>query len=260
MQSHLTVQGTEVFLLRSLIVSLMTISLLTTGGSLYLMMKLNLFPGPALISFDESGQLVFRDTVNLDRIHLTQNTISGVQSISEDVDFETPTSRLSVSHDHVEIASPKGFQVVSENGDKIFPANLSSISLPSSLSSLYVADVAKDVKKIRSPVASDLEVKASTMKIRGNEGLHAEGKTASLTAANIVLTSVNGSIVLAAHHEGIFMHGLNGDDTQVTTSDGDLQYKLCVCGKSGRLFRLHLSTPDTTCADVRFPESANPCL
>lgn len=39
-----------------------------------------------------------------------------------------------------------------------------------------------------------------------------------------------------------------------------LQYKLCVCGKSGRVFKLHMKNAANTCADVRFPESINPCI
>jgi hypothetical protein len=226
-------------------------------------MKLNLFPGPAIISFDDSGRLLFRDTVSFDRIHLTQNTISGLEYISGAVDFESQTSRLSVNDDQIEIASPNGFHVVSpDTGDKIFPANLSAVSLPSSLASLTVTNVAKEVKRVRSPIGSELEIKASQLKVRGNQGFHAEGKISALTAAeNIVLTSLNGSIVLDTH-EGIFLQGLKKEfsASQVTNVEGDLQYKLCICGKSGRIFKLHLLSPETTCADVRFPESANPCL
>ena len=252
-------QGTESFILVTLLVGLLAVSLLTTGASFYLVAKFNLFPGPALISFDEDGYLIFRQSVDMDWVRLTHNTVSGVESISGDVVFETPASSVTVNNEKVEFISPNGFQVTSpETGDKIFPGNLSSLSLPSSLSSLAVTAGIKDVKRIRSPVDSDLDIRGGSVKLRGNLGFHAEGRTVSLLAAkDIITSSFNGSVVLDAH-EGIYLKGLKRSPGGQTGEDS--QYKLCVCGKSGRIFRLHAKTPDTTCADVRFPESANPCV
>ena len=256
------IHGTEAFILVSLLTGLLVVSVLTTGTSIFLMIKLNLFPGSAVISFDKTGQVIFNQPVDIERIHLTHNTISGVESISGDVSFETPTSHLSVNDQSIEISSPNGFQIVSpDTGDKIFPVNLSSLALPSSLSSLSVPGGIKNVKRIRSPIDSDLDIKATSVKIRGNQGLQTEGRTVSLSAgSNIVISSLNGSIILDAH-EGIYLQGLKRGVTPSPSSEETvLQYKLCICGKSGRLFKLHLKTPDTTCADVRFPESANPCV
>jgi len=253
----------EAFILVSLVIGLVLVSVITSLASFYLIFKLNLFPGKEMISFDSNGRVIFNQNVDLNRIHLTNNGIKEVETITGNVVLQTSSSRLSVNDEGIEISAPNGFQVVSpETGRKIFPPDFSSLSLPSSLSSLSISGGVTGVKKIRSPVDQDLEIRGSSIKMRGNQGVDIRGKTISIRGEQISLSSLNGSVIFDAA-DGIYLRGLPAYSVEADKPESfpvTVQYKVCVCGKSGRLFKLHMKTAETTCADVRFPESRNPCI
>ena len=251
------VHGTEAFFLIWLIVLLLVVSILTTGASVFLMIKLRLFPGLETIVFKEDGSVVFNHGVEMDTLHLATNAISGVQVIEGNILIQAGGSRMSVNKEGIQVSARQGLRVLSsKTGEQIFPVDFGSLPLPASLSSLTLNSGAKNVKKIRSPVDEDLEVSGGSVKIGGSQGIRVEGRVVSIDGRDIQLTSQNGSIVLDAA-AGIYMPALLG---KADGSDkSNLQYKLCICSKTGLLFKLHMKTAETTCADVRFPESANPC-
>lgn len=121
---------------------------------------------------------------------------------------------------------------------------------------------AKNVHKIRSPIDQDLTISAKErIRIKGNEGIKLDGKEIHFTSNGMFLTSVNGSVVLEGKRGVSF--NLNPLDNYPRKEDEErttaLHYKLCICAKSGRVFKLHMKNAHNTCADVRFPESINPC-
>ena len=100
------------------------------------------------------------------------------------------------------------------------------------------------------------------MKIRGNEGIDLESKRIEMEASSLFLSSINSSIILDAK-EGIYLNMKTLGkivDNKESFGDQRLQNKLCVCGKTGRIFQIQLNHPSHGCADVRFPESINPCI
>ena len=282
----MNVRGTEAFVLVSVIVGLLILSVITTIISLFIVIKLRLAPGSESITFSKDGNIIFNGESDLDRVHLYKNVLKGmfpkhitqlvssasmtslckcvdVQTISGDVLMEAGDSYLSVNANGIEIGSPDGFQVTSTSGKKIFPPDFSSLSLPATLSSLTLPGGARNVHKVRSPVDQDLNIEArERIRVKGNEGVTIDSKEIKFQSNGMFLASINGSIVMDGAQGVAFK--LEATDNYPRREDESpvmaLQYKLCICGKSGPLFKLHLKNAHNTCADVRFPESINPCV
>ncbi|KAI1305918.1 Beta-sarcoglycan [Halotydeus destructor] len=258
------VKGTEAFVLVSLVVGLFVLSLLTTVISLFIVIKLRLVPGSETITFSKDGNVVFNGETNLNKIHLYQNKIKGVSQLTGNIRLEAGNSYLNVNSKGIEIGSDEGFQVISpKTGKKIFPPDFNSLSLPSTLSSLSLPGGAQNVHKIRSPIDEDLNIASKDrVRIKGNEGVTIDGKQISLSSNGMFLSSVNGSVVLDAARGVVFKFDPNDIYPKKMDSSvsGSLQYKLCICSKSGRVFKLQMKTAQSSCADVRFPESINPCV
>lgn len=219
-----------------------------------------------MIAFSDDGHVIFNHQAYLNRINLYKNVINGVSKIKGDVSLEAgPDSYLHLNSDGLEIGSPEGFQVYSRKTDKLlFPPDFSQLSLPS-VSSISIKGGIRNVHKIRSPTNDDLTISSDeSISISGNEGVNVQSKAINLSASSISLSSLNGSIVFDGEqgitinpNRMVISHGGGS-----ISSDGEetLQYKLCVCGKTGRLFRIKIKSSDQGCADVRFPESGNPCI
>ena len=83
-----------------------------------------------------------------------------------------------------------------------------------------------------------------------------------MDASSIFLSSINSSIIFEAK-EGIYLNMKtfkNIIESKESVAEHKLQHKICVCGKTGRIFQIQLKHPNHGCADVRFPESVNPCI
>lgn len=147
-----------------------------------------------------------------------------------------------------------------ETDRQLFPIDFGMLSIPS-IPSLSLPGGAKDVNKIRSPTDQDLNIESKKrIRIRGNEGIDLESKRIEMDASSIFLSSVNSSIIFEAK-EGIYLNMKTFKRVvDNSVSDLKLQHKLCVCGKTGRIFRIQVKHSNHGCSDVRFPESANPCI
>ena len=236
--------------------------------------KLNLFPGYELISFNPLDQsVVLNGRTTLSNIQLDTPVIQGVQSMQGNIRLTAGDSSVSVNDDSIEFKSPSGLKIISPStGDEIFPAKLASMSLPSTLSSLSLPGGVKGIRKIRSPIDQDLVIESkSGLLIRGNQGVNLQSKIVTVSGKQVLLKSSNGSIHLSAGSSndqtgdadpdaGIYLPSIPTIISDDSYSVRNLQYKLCVCGKTGKLFKLHMRNRETTCAHVRFPESDNPCL
>lgn len=219
-----------------------------------------------MIAFSDDGHVIFNHEANLNRVHLYKNVMAGVSKIKGDISLEAGSeSYLHLNSEGLEIGSPEGFKVYSQKTDKLlFPPDFSKLPLPS-ISSISIEGGIRNVHKIRSPTDSDLTISsARSISISGNEGVQIDSKSINLASSSISLSSINGSIVFEGE-QGITINPTRmiispgSIDEGEETNSMSLQYKLCVCGKTGRLFRIKIKSPDHTCADVRFPESSNPC-
>lgn len=187
-----------------------------------------------------------------------------ISTISGELVFESGTSALNINDNGIQITSDNGFEVRTKDNNKlIFPLDFGSLSIPS-IPSLALPGGAKEVNKIRSPTDQDLNIESmQKIRIRGNEGIDLESKRIEMKSMSLFLSSINSSIILEAK-EGIYinMKTFNAivEHNKESTAEERLQHKLCVCGKTGRIFQIRLSHPSHGCADVRFPESANPCI
>lgn len=209
------------------------------------------------MSFNKDGSVVFNSPVQIGSLNLATNTISGVQELEGNIEVQAGQSRMSFNDKGIQLTSPRGLRVLSsKTGQQIFPVDFGSMPLPASLSTLALDGGAKNVKKIRSPSDEDLQITGDSVSIGGSQGIRAEGRQVSIDAKDIRISSQNGSIVLDAE-AGIYIPAILGNDDD--SRDKNLQYKVCICSKTGRLFKVHMKAADTSCADVRFPESVNPC-
>jgi len=255
------IKGLEAIGFVSFVVLILVISILTTITNLTIIYKLRLFPDMEFMTFINENVL-FHGDVDLDKVLLSKSQINGVSTISGDLILESGTSAININDNGIQITSDNGFEVrTKDTGKLIFPIDFGSLSIPS-IPSLSLPGGAKDVNKIRSPTEQDLGIYSrEKIKIRGNEGIDLESKKIDINGSSIFLSSINSSIILDAK-EGVYinMKTFKGIVDENSNNDKQLQHKLCVCGKTGRIFQIQLRHQSHGCADVRFPESVNPCI
>ncbi|XP_075679203.1 sarcoglycan beta [Dermatophagoides pteronyssinus] len=256
-------------ILVTIIIALLIISIATTITLLAIIYRLRLIPGFEYFTIIDDNVILHKDTY-IDRILLSNNRISGLSSITGNICLESGQSSLRINNDGIRLRSKKGLEIrSSSNGQLLFPFDLSSLPL-NSIKTLSVPNGIRDVKMIRSPLNEDLNIiSKGKIRIRGNEGVNVEGKQIKLDAKNIFLSSLNASIIMDGH-KGIYLD-MNSFKSRIvhrrqessSTSENekmDLQYKLCICGRNGQLFRMAIKDSSSSCADARFPQSDNPCL
>ncbi|XP_028968064.1 beta-sarcoglycan [Galendromus occidentalis] len=148
--------------------------------------------------------------------------------------------------EEMRVVSPK-------TGKTVFSTDFKNFKIPKGVPNLSVSEA--HVKKIRSPFNESLLITSEKqVYLKGNAGVHIKSKNISVRAAqDIHLKSVHGKVVLDAK-QIIF----NIADMQ-SPEPGPPQYRLCVCGSNGRVFRVAVREQGYTCNHVRFPISENPC-
>ena len=262
---------TETFGFVTLIVLLLIVSLVTIITNVVIIYKLRLIPGFSFFDFAED-RVVFHKDAYIDRIQLAKNKISGLSTITGNIEVkagdEREASWLRLNQDGIQISSQRGFEVrCPKTGQRLFPFDFGSVPLHT-IKTLTVPSGVRDVKMIRSPIDEDLDISArERIRIRGNGGVSIEGKHIKLEADSIFMASINSSIIFDGH-KGVYldMKMLNskksGNDSlssSQTTATKTPQFKLCICAKNGRLFRIPVKDQTSSCADARFPQSENPC-
>lgn len=246
----------------SIIVLLLILSIITTIANLTIVYKLKLLSGNRFIQFTSSNDAIFSGKVYFKHIYLNKNEIRNITKLTGNISFEVGSSRLSVNENGVTIKAKNGLKVHSSiTGKQLFPPDFNNIPIPA-LSSLSVPGGIKNVHKIRSPTNRDLIIESSNnLQIIGSEGVKMDSKTINLHGSTINLSSANGSIIFQGE-KGIFIDPSKlpfSSDSSDDSKNYDLQSKLCICAKNGKIFKLKLLYPDQGCSDVRFPESSNPC-
>lgn len=258
-------------LLVIVIIALLIISIATTITLLAIIYRLRLIPGFEYFTIIDDNVILHKDTY-IDRILLSNNNrISGLSSITGNIRFESGQSLLHINNNGIRLKSKNGLEIRSSSNDQLlFPFDLSSLPL-NSIKTLSVPNGIRDVKMIRSPLNEDLNIiSKGNIRIRGNEGINVEGKQIKVDGKNIFLSSLNASIIMDGH-KGIYLD-MNSFKSRIvrrhsrpeeessTSEQMDLQYKLCICGRNGQLFRMAIKDSSSSCADARFPKSDNPCL
>lgn len=253
------------------------VSILTTTFSVYTLTRLRLWPGHEPFVFTENGWTLFRGDVSVHKmtllnhaaIHLDEGRIQG------DVTFQVKSRQneieasMKVRDDAIEVRAKHGLRVYSpDTGLKSFPPDFGHFRLPD-LKHLGVPNGLRDVKRIRSPLQQPLSITSESLRLQANGGLNANAKSVQIQAQSLHLNSLNGSIVLQAPTGNIYLKfaseaneraGRSADDAAAANEVTADSYKLCVCSDSGLLFKISLKDAEhTSCADVRFPVSQNPC-
>lgn len=250
-------------MLVSLHVVLLMLSILTTIGNLTIVYKLKLLTSNRLIEFTSSDDAIFNGKVDLSHIYLSKNEVQNLSKLTGNISFRVGPTLLTVNQDEVVIKARDGLKVNSPStGKPLFPPDFSRVPIPA-VSSLSVPGGLKNVHKIRSPTNQDLTIRSlGQLSITGSEGTRVDSKSLTMEGSTINLSSANGSIILDGER-GIFIEPSKlpiSAESDQGSNNYNLQSKLCICSKNGRIFKLRLLHPDQGCSDVRFPESSNPCL
>ena len=257
---------------------LLIVSLATTLTNVVIIYKLRLIPGFQYFDVTKD-RVIFHKDAYIDKILLAKNKISGLSTVTGNIELRSGNSSLRLDHNGIEVSATYGFEVrCPHTGEQLFPFDFSSVPL-TTVRTLSVPSGISEVKLIRSPVNEDLNIFAKErIRIRGNKGVTIEGKHINVQAASIFLASINSSITMDAPG-GVYLNmhllrnkmiGSEGGSGGQTGADGGQsiskptsrlpQFLLCVCAKNGRLFRMAVKDHTSSCADARFPQSENPCV
>lgn len=251
---------------------------MTTLTNILIVYKLGLVPGFKYFTlYPDSEQVVFHKAVQIPKLVLGKSKVTRLESIVGETELRSHGARISILNDRIEMAARKGLEIIdSENGQTLYPFDLEKMPI-TSIKSLSVPKGLFDVKYIRSPTNEDLRIVSNrNVRFRGNQGVRIEGKHVDMSANDLIfLSSVNGSIILDGQ-EGVYLNMnsfrdnlVNDDDDDQKNNSSELggeesspkwQFKLCICGRNGQLFRIAVKDQLSSCADARFPQSENPCL
>lgn len=143
------------------------------------------------------------------------------------------------------VSNPEGTSVIGvksfdiqdpSSGQTIFSTDFPNFGLPRGVEKLDIK-LAR-THRVASPIGKDLTLSAdSYVRMKGTEGTHMDGLDITWRAdQDIFLKSVNGSVVLDAP-KGIFLDVKN---MPIATAESNktLQYKICVCIPTGKVFRV----------------------
>ena len=257
------------------------LSLLTTGLSLFLIIRMRLLPTLEPLVFTDHGWTLFRADASMHSVrlanggwmHLDNGQIQGplelrAKSRSSPSNLDDDSDAVfRIQDDSIQLKAEHGLRVISPStGRQLFPPDLANFRLPD-LRKLSVPSGLKDVRRLRAPLQQPLRIQAQHgLRLQANGGLTADARSIRLQGHSVFVGSLNGSISLDAPSGNLYLR-LAGSTVEqqskhsVDTTDKSTepQFKLCICAHSGLLFQVQLKDEQTSCADVRFPVSQNPC-
>ena len=144
------------------------------------------------------------------------------------------------------VSNVKSFEVKDkETGQTTFSTGYPNFGLPKGVQKLDVR--VAHTHQVSSPVNASLMLLADTYaRLRGNEGTHIEGKEVLWSAdQEINLKSVNGSVVFNAgsvcldvKNMPVVVGEVNKQSKSHRNHNITMQYKVCVCMSSGKLFKV----------------------
>ena len=142
--------------------------------------------------------------------------------------------QLRISPFEVSLANIDNFRVLDPDSGKVyFDAFAPEFDISNPIESLAAKEV--ETNRLVSPINEDLFIKSDAkLDLTGAEGIKIEGKNINLEAGqDISMTSTTGSITLKG--------GVVLDPLALPVGGGGYpgetaQFKLCICGKSGKIF------------------------
>lgn len=142
--------------------------------------------------------------------------------------------QLRVSPHEISLTNVENFRIIDpENGQVYFDAFAPEFDISDPVETLAASEV--ETNRLVSPLKEDLLIKSdSGLELVGAEGIQAEAKSMKFEAGqDMSMTTTTGSITLDGE--------VNLDPLALPVGGGGYlsevaQYKLCICGKSGKLF------------------------
>jgi len=234
-----------------------------------------------------SNLIKFFGTFETDNLVKSDGIISGfsespiaITSRGSDINFKVdnildlPNSPvLNVGQESVEFLNLDSFDIYEPKKSvkaSAFSTTFPNFDLPKGVESLYIqkASVNRITSGLDVPLSFDASSNSS-VRLRGNEGLHVKGKEILLRAdQNLSLRSINGSIILNAANgiildvDRLALSPLKQKfHTEETYQKVITEYKLCICMPQGVLFRIPVLEGSNTinCGSVDLSEE-NPCM
>ncbi|XP_077984389.1 beta-sarcoglycan-like [Glandiceps talaboti] len=226
--------------------------------------------GMETLDFMPSGLLRFVYGGDMGTVYPIDSMIGGY--VSQDLELYGDTQPIEMQH---QINSKtKGASVsVANNGTKVVANNMHIINphtnkniFSTEYSNFRVPEQVKNLnvqKMVTSMVTGgsddDLTVIADRLSVRGNEGVHLNGKSVVVTAKDNINLTTN-------MNERVVMNGKNGIKLSLdslptvggnTKKDDIATYKLCVCASTGKVFRVEVMAGEMyACSKL----ASNPCL
>lgn len=261
-----------------IIYTLFAICVLNVFLTLYLISVFEIGKGMRYIEVVDTDVMNFYGSVDLDQVYKLDGLLEGFSEPFEMGNDKEPLSINLISRIHsvhnkfkqeasgTVIQGISNFEIHhpseedSQEHDVVFNAQRPSFNLVEPVEKA-MADVMYMTGKISSGTDEKLGILArQRLEIKGSEGLVIKGKDILLSAdKHLNITSENGSISLQGK-EGVFIdiEHFPVADIENGLRRTHVQYKMCVCFPTGRLFRVQARNRDSGCYIPQY--AANPCI
>ncbi|XP_063701164.1 uncharacterized protein LOC134831375 [Culicoides brevitarsis] len=260
-----------------IIYTLFAVCVLNVFLTLYLISVFEIGKGMRYIEVVDTDVMNFYGSVDLDELNKLDGLLEGFNEPFEMGNDKEPLSinlisRINSVHNKFrQEASGTVIQGISnfevhhpatedEEHEEVFNAQRPSFNLVEPVEKA-VADVMYMTGKISSGTDEKLGVLArQKLEVKGSEGLLIKGRDILLSAdKNLNITSENGSISLQGK-EGVFIdiEHFPVADIENGLRRTHVQYKMCVCFPTGRLFRVQARNRDSGCYIPQY--ASNPCI
>lgn len=265
-------RGRKSFLVYGIVLVLFLITLGNLLVTMVLLSVLRIGYGMEGLEFIPSGQLLkFLVPSDFETIIPVDGRVGGfanhdldiMGSNGEELELRTNSpnpSTLTLRPDGMLVSNVDNFQVINpNNGKTVFSSDYSGFSLPVSVKSLNVQKAR--VNRISSPVDKPLSITSEKqIKFTGSEGIFMSSRELVWSAQqNLILKTVNGSIRLNGTH-GIFITMKKRPIINEPYESYNRQYKICVCSRNRRLFRIPIHNTNYNCANAVVSGKISPCL
>lgn len=261
-----------------IIYTLFAVCVLNVFLTLYLISVFEIGKGMKYIEVIDSDVMNFYGSVDLDHVYKLDGLLEGFSEPFEIGNDKEPLSINLISRIHsvhnkfkqeadgTNIQGISNFEVhyVSEEDPQetnvVFNAQRPSFNLVEPVEKA-VADVMYLNGKITSGTDEKLSILArQKLDVKGSEGLLMKGKDILLTAdKHLNITSENGSISLQGD-KGVYIdiEHFPVADIENGLRRTHVQYKMCVCFPTGRLYRVQVKNRDSGCYIPQY--ALNPCI
>lgn len=262
-----------------IIYTLFGVCVLNVFLTLYLISVFEIGKGMKYIEVVDSDIMNFYGSIDLDQVYKLDGLLEGFSEPFEIGNDKEPLSINLISRIHsvhnkfnqdasgTVIQGISNFEIHHSSAEEdvqdhevVFNAQRPSFNLVEPLEKA-MANVMYMNGKISSGTDEQLGVLSrQRLDVKGSEGLVMKGKDILFSAdKHLNITSENGSISLQGK-DGVFIdiEKFPRADTENGLRRTHVQYKMCVCFPTGRLFRVQARNKDSGCYIPQY--AANPCI